>query len=44
VVAISFCGLHSIVEIWVCGIFVDGGMNLVFLVCSGVKCEYAMFL
>ena len=43
-VAISFCGLHSIVEICVFGIFVGGGMNLVSLVCYGVKCESAMFL
>ena len=44
VVAISFCGLHSIVEIWVFGIFVGGGMNLVSLVCSGLRCKSAIFL
>ena len=44
VVVISLCGLHSIVEIWVCGIFVGGGMNLVSLVCSWVKCESIMLL
>ncbi len=38
VVAISFSGLHSIIEICVCGNFVDGGMNLVSRSCAGVKC------
>ena len=33
-VAISLCRLYSIVEIWIYGIFVGGGMNLVYLICS----------
>ena len=37
VVAIFFSGLHYIIEIWMCGIFVGGSMNLVSLVCSRVK-------
>ena len=44
VVIMSFSGLHSVIEIWVCGIIVGGGMNLVSLVCVGVKCVFMMFL
>ena len=43
-VTISFSGMHSVVEIWVCGIIVDGGMNLESLVCVGVICVFMMIL
>ena len=44
VVAISFSGLHSIIDIWVCGSCVGGSMNLGSLLCSGVKCVFVKFL
>ena len=43
-VAISFSGLHSIADIWVYGIIVDGGMNLGSLFCVGVRCVLTMLL
>ena len=36
VVLMSLSGLHSIIDIWVCGVIVGGGMNLGSLVCMGV--------
>ena len=36
VVLMSFSGLHSVIDIWVCGIIVGGGMNLGSFVCGGV--------
>ena len=42
VVAMSLSGLHSLIDIWVCGIIVGGGMNLVSLVYVGVRCVFAM--
>ena len=36
VVDMSIYGLHSVVTIWMCGIDVGGGMNLVSLFCLGV--------
>ena len=44
VVAISVFGLHFIIEIWMCGSFVGGGMNLVSLACAGVTCVFTMFV
>jgi hypothetical protein len=44
VVTIFFSGLHSVIDIWVCGSVVGGGMNLGYLVCVGVKCVCTMFL
>ena len=43
-VRMSFSGLHSVMNICVSGMDVDGGMNLVSLFCSGVKCILRMFL
>ena len=37
-------GLHSIMEIWMCGIIIGGGMNLVSLFWAGVKFASKMFL
>ena len=36
VVLMSFSGLHSVIDIWVCGVIVGGGMNLGSFVCGGV--------
>ena len=36
VVLMSFSGLHSVIDIWMCGIIVGGGMNLGIFVCGGV--------
>ena len=36
VVLISFSGLHSIIDNWVCGVGVGGGINRGSLVCGGV--------
>ena len=44
VVTMSFSGLHSVIDIWVCGSVVEGGMNLGSLVCMGVRCVCMMFL
>jgi hypothetical protein len=44
VVAMSFSGLHSVIDIWVCGSIVGDGMNLGSLVCVGVRCVCTMFL
>ena len=38
VVLMPISGLHSIIDIWVCGVIVGGGMNLKSLVCIGVIC------
>jgi hypothetical protein len=43
-VAISLYGLHSIIDIWVSGMFVGDGIYLVSLVCSRLKCEFIKFL
>ena len=37
VVTISFSGLHSVVDIWVCGNIVDGVINLESWLCVGVR-------
>ena len=44
VVTMSFSGLHSIGEIWVCNISVGCGMNLVSLFCVGLRCVFAISL
>ena len=44
VVAISLSRLHSIIEMWIWGMFVGGGINIVSLVCTRVKCEFIMFV
>jgi hypothetical protein len=36
VVAMSFSGLHSITDIWVCSIIIGGDINLGSLVCVGL--------
>ena len=38
VVLMSLSGLHSIIDIWVCGVIIGGGMNLESLVCIGIIC------
>ena len=43
-VRISFSGLHSFMKICVSGIAVGGGMNLVSLFCSSVKCVFKIVL
>ena len=40
----SLSGLHSVIDIWMCESIVGDGMNLVFLVCVGVKCICIKFL
>ena len=42
-VKMSFFGFHSFMNICVSGIVVGGGMNLVSLFCSGVKCVFRIF-
>ncbi len=44
VVKISFSGLHSIVEIFISGIIVGGGMKRVSLDCTWLKLSVIMFL
>ena len=43
-VAMSFSGLHSVTDIWMCGNIVDGGMNLGSLFCVWVRCVCMIFL
>lgn len=43
-VAMSFSRSYSITDIWMCGIIVDGGMNLGSLVCMGARCVCTMLL
>ena len=42
--AMSFSGLHSVIDMWMCGNIVDGGMNLGSLICVWVRCACTMFL
>ena len=44
VVFMSFLGFHYVMEILVSGIIEVGGINLVCLICFGVKCAFTMFL
>ena len=44
IVTISFFGLHSVVDIWVCGSIVDGVINLESLLCVVVICVFSMSL
>ena len=39
-----FSGLHSFINICVCGIFMGGGINLESLLCSVEKCVLMIFL
>ena len=43
VVVISRSGLHFVTASWMCGIIVGGGINLVSLVCSRMKCVFMIF-
>ena len=43
-VVISFSKLHSITDIWVCGIIVDSGMNVGSLACVVAICVFMMLL
>ncbi len=44
VVLMSFSGLHSVIDSWVCVILVGGGINLGSFVCGGVICVCISFL
>ena len=44
VVLMSFSGLHSMVDIWVCDVIVGGDMNLGSFVCGGVIWVCTSFL
>ena len=44
VVLMSFSGLHSITDIWVCDVTVGGGINLGSFICGGVICVCINFL
>ena len=43
-VAMSFSGLHSVTDIWMCGSAVDGDMNLRSLFCVWVICACTILL
>ena len=44
IVKISFSGLHSLMDMGVCGIIVGDGMNLGSLGCVGIICIFTMLL